>query len=62
MAYQLWTSFNTGKRRNGTTFKEIQNVFINHLTTKFICEPLLSCKKADSSLWVKEELEKRELI
>jgi hypothetical protein len=59
MAYQLWTSLRTGDRRKGVTFNEVRNKFIDYLTTKFICEPLLSCKDEDNSSWVKEKLDSK---
>ena len=60
MAYELWKSSNTGIRRKGTTFKELQSLFIDKITTKFIFEPLFCCKLNDDSSDVKETLEFRE--
>jgi len=60
MGYELWISPNTGIRRKGTTFKELQSIFIDKITTKFIFEPIFSCKLSDESTHVKEALEFRE--
>jgi hypothetical protein len=43
MAYELWISPTTGIRRKGTTFKELQTLFIENVTTKCIFEPLNAC-------------------
>lgn len=59
MGYELWISPNTGIRRKGTTFKELQALFIDKITTKFIFEPIYSCKQSDESSHVKESLEDR---
>jgi len=40
MAGQLWISPDGKKRRRGTTFTEIQSLFINQITTRHIYEPL----------------------
>lgn len=60
MGYQLWLSPYTGLRRKGTTFRELQTLFIDQITTKFITEPLYSCRTTDSSMDVRIELEKRD--
>ena len=60
MGYELWISPNTGIRRKGTTFKELQSLFIDNITTRYIFEPIYSCKLTDDSENVKETLEKRE--
>jgi len=60
MGYELWISPNTGIRRKGTTFKELQSLFIDKISTKYIYEPIYSCKLTDESLNVKETLQKRE--
>jgi predicted transcriptional regulator len=60
MGYELWKSPTTGIRRNGTTFKELQSIFIENITTKFFFEPIYSCRLKDDSLYVKEALEMRE--
>jgi predicted transcriptional regulator len=57
MGYQLWISPQTGIRRKGTTFKELQTLFIDQITTKFIFEPIYSCNINDNGLIVKEQLE-----
>ena len=60
MGYELWISPNTGIRRKGTTFKELQSIFIDKISTKYIYEPILSCKLTDESQYVKETLKMRE--
>lgn len=40
MAGSLWISPDGKKRRRGTTFTEIQSLFINQITTRHIYEPL----------------------
>lgn len=60
MGYQLWISPQTGIRRKGTTFKELQALFIDQITTKFIFEPLYSCNINDDGLIVKEQLENKD--
>ncbi len=60
MGFQLWISPNTGIRRKGTTFKELQNIFIDNITTKFIYEPIYSCRLEDYAIEVKETLEYRD--
>jgi len=60
MGYELWISPNTGIRRKGTTFKELQSLFIDKISTKYIYEPILSCKMTDESTHVKETLDQRE--
>jgi predicted transcriptional regulator len=60
MGYELWISPNTGILRKGTTFKELQSLFIDNITTKYIFEPIYSCKRTDNSEDVRETLEKRE--
>ena len=57
MGYQRWISPQTGIRRKGTTFKELQTLFIDQITTKFIFEPLDSCNINDNGLDVKRKLE-----
>ena len=59
MGYELWISPNTGIRRKGTTFKELQSLFIDKISTKYIYEPIYSCKLTDESLHVKETLKKK---
>ncbi len=56
MGFQLWISPNTGIRRKGTTFKELQNIFIDNITTKFIYEPVYCCRLNDPGLEVRETL------
>lgn len=60
MGFQLWYSRNSKVSRKGTTFHELQNIFIDNITTKLICEPLASCKIDDNSLEVKNMMELRE--
>lgn len=58
MGFQLWISPNTGIRRKGTTFKELQGLFIDNITTKFIYEPINCCRLSDNSFEVKRTLER----
>ncbi|MBK9932236.1 MAG: CBS domain-containing protein [Saprospiraceae bacterium] len=60
MAHQLWISPNTGIRRKGTTFKELQAIFIDNITTKYLYEPIYSCKLSDRCHSVREELSFRD--
>lgn len=60
MGYELWISPNTGIRRKGTTFKELQSIFFDNITTKFIYEPVYSCKLTDESEHVRETLNQKE--
>lgn len=60
MGFQLWYSKETGIRRKGTTFEEIQNIFIDNITTRFIYEPLACCKLNDNPFEVKRTLEERD--
>jgi len=60
MAYELWRSPHTGLKRKGTTFKELQAVFTDHITTKFICEPLYFCRLGENALEVRHELQRRD--
>jgi predicted transcriptional regulator len=47
MGFQLWYSKETGIRRRGTTYSELQTIFINNITTKYIYEPLACCNLND---------------
>lgn len=60
MGLQLWYSNVTGIRRKGTTFSELQDIFIDNITTKFICEPLLCCGINDSANEVRTLMEQRD--
>jgi len=60
MGYQLWLSSKTGKRRKGTSFNELQSLFIDNITTKHIYEPLLSCKLDEEACHVKHGLNQKE--
>lgn len=60
MGYELWLSRYTGLRRKGTTFKEIEDLFINQITTKFITEPLYSCERNINAADVKHQLLNRD--
>lgn len=60
MGFQLWMSKKTGIRRKGTTFKELQSIFIDNITTKFIYEPLYCCRINDCALEVKQSLSERD--
>ncbi|MCD9853361.1 CBS domain-containing protein [Epilithonimonas sp. JDS] len=50
MGLQLWYSATTGIRRKGTTFAELQDIFIDNITTKFIYEPLACCQNDDFAI------------
>lgn len=56
MGFELWYSKHTGIRRKGTTFSELQDIFINNITTKFIYESLACCRIYDNSFEVKRTL------
>lgn len=60
MGLQLWYSDVTGIRRKGTTFSELQDIFIDNITTKFICEPLLCCGFNDSAFEARNLMEQRD--
>lgn len=60
MGYQLWISPNTGIRRKGTTFKELQKIFIDQITTRFIYEPVYCCRLGDQASEVRETLIKHD--
>lgn len=57
MGFELWYSENTKISRKGTTFGELQNIFIDNITTKFIYEPLACCKINDNAFEVKRTLD-----
>ena len=58
MGFQLWYSKETGKRRNGTTFTELQDIFINNITTKYIYETLACCTFQDPCAEVLQTLQR----
>ncbi|MCA0448111.1 MAG: CBS domain-containing protein [Bacteroidetes bacterium] len=60
MGLELWYSNITGITRKGTTFSELQDIFINNITTKFICEPLACCESHDSAQEVKNLMKERD--
>lgn len=60
MGFQLWYSKHTGIRRKGTSFSELQDIFIENITTKYIYEPLACCKVGDNTYEVKQTLEQRD--
>lgn len=60
MGFQLWISPNTGIRRKGTTFKELQAIFIDNITTKLIYEPIYCCRTNDYAPDVREALDNRD--
>lgn len=60
MGLQLWYSNTTRIRRKGTTFSELQDIFIDNITTKFICEPLACCGINDSANEVKYLMKERD--
>lgn len=59
MGFKLWYSKQTGIRRKGTSFSELQHIFINDITAKYIFEPLACCEITDNSLEVKDMLKQR---
>ena len=60
MGYELLFSKNTGIRRKGTTFSELQDIFINDITTKYIYEDLACCRIDDNPTDVKNTLIERD--
>ncbi len=60
MGYQLWVSPLTGKRRHGADFISLKKIFIDSVTTKNICEPLLSCEMGMFSVDIREMLSNRD--
>ncbi len=60
MGFQLWYSSNFKIARKGTTFNELQNIFIDKITTKLIYEPLACCKTSDNIFEVGLILENRD--
>jgi hypothetical protein len=55
MAGSLWVS-DKGLRRKGTSFQEIQSLFIEQITTKHIYEPLYSAEIDDDPAEVRADL------
>lgn len=60
MGFELWYSETSKISRKGTTFGELQNIFIDNITTKFIYEPLACCKIFDNLIEVKQILDDRD--
>lgn len=60
MANQLWISPQTGIRRKGTSFKELQTLFIDQIKVEIIYEPLLSCYSKENSSIIKEILDDKD--
>lgn len=60
MGFQLWYSKQTGIRRKGTSFSELQDIFIENITTKYIYEPLACCRITDNPFEVRETLKQRD--
>ena len=60
MGLQLWYSPITGIKRKGTTFTELQELFIDNITTKFIYEPIACCEIYDSANEVKNLMLQRD--
>lgn len=60
MGLQLWYSPTTGIRRKGTSFAELQDIFIDNITTKFIYEPLACCKNDDFASDVQDLMKGRD--
>lgn len=54
MGRQLWLSGKTGKRRRGTSFEELQNVFANSIPVSAICEGLFCFDQEANSYEIKE--------
>lgn len=59
MGFELWYSEATKISRKGTSFSELQNIFIDNITTKFIYEPLACCKISDNLIEVGYTLKER---
>jgi predicted transcriptional regulator len=57
MADQLWISHQTGIRRKGTSFKELQAIFTEQIKVELISEPLLSFNFGESCITVKEVMD-----
>jgi len=55
MAGALWVS-DKGIRRKGTSFREVQNLFIEQITTKYIYEPLYAASVSDDPIETKNDL------
>lgn len=55
MAGPLWIS-RDGKRRKGTTFTGLQQLFVNQITTKHIFESLYSAHENDDAAEVLSDL------
>lgn len=60
MGFELWYSETTKISRKGTTYGELQNIFIDNITTKLIYEPLACCKLNDNLFEVKNTLDNRD--
>lgn len=60
MGYELWISHETGIRRKGTTFKELQEIFINKITTEYIFETLYSWKDSANMNYLSDEMNKKD--
>ncbi len=60
MGFELWYSKHTGIRRKGTSFSELQDIFIDDITAKYIFEPLACCQITDNPFEVKNTLEQRD--
>lgn len=60
MGYELWVSPLTGKRRHGTDFKSLKKIFMDSVTTKNICEPLLSCEMDMIAADIRDMLSRRD--
>ncbi|HGM4804193.1 TPA: hypothetical protein ACKP0Y_004314 [Serratia marcescens] len=60
MGYELWVSPLTGKRRHGTDFKSLKKIFMDSVTTKNICEPLLSCEMDMVATDIRDMLSQRD--
>lgn len=60
MGHQLWTSPQTGYRRQGTRFSEVRSLFEDGITARAVLEPLQSCMLDAPARDVAQELKDRD--
>lgn len=60
MGFHLWYSEQTKIRRRGTSFSELQEIFIENITAKYIYEPLACCQITDNPIEVQRVLKQRD--
>lgn len=60
MGFHLWYSEQTKISRRGTSFSELQEIFIENITTKYIYEPLACCRITDNPIEVQRVLKQRD--